>query len=141
MSNGFFKELEDALDNEWISMQDICAIFAGFCPIEPYQSNYGRADPNRRYKRISDGEVVKLSQSDVKGINRYLDSGQSLILQIHEPILMPRFATLASQTVTTPKSKFDLLSRLDLDFVQRKKEFMPCTVQPLMKVFCQKSQV
>lgn len=73
MSNGFFKELEDALDNEWISMQDICAIFAGFCPIEPYQSNYGRADPNRRYKRISDGEVVKLSQSDVKGINRYLD--------------------------------------------------------------------
>jgi hypothetical protein len=73
VSNGFFKELEDALDNEWISMQDICAIFAGFCPIEPYQSNYGRADPNRRYKRISDGEVVKLSQSDVKEIDRYLD--------------------------------------------------------------------
>ena len=68
-----FKELRDHLSNEWISMQDICAIFAGFCPIEPYQPNYGRADPNRRYKRISDGEVVKLSQSDVKEIDRYLD--------------------------------------------------------------------
>ena len=68
-----FKELRDHLSNEWISMQDICAIFAGFCPIEPYQPNYGRADPNRRYKRISDGEVVKLSQSDVKEIDNYLD--------------------------------------------------------------------
>tara|TARA_B100000959_G_scaffold31147_1_gene29745 strand:+ start:1554 stop:2276 length:723 start_codon:yes stop_codon:yes gene_type:complete len=73
VSNGFFKELEDALDNEWISMQDICAIFVGFCPLEPYQSNFGGPDINRRYKRIADGEEVKPSEADFKEMRHYLD--------------------------------------------------------------------
>ncbi len=54
-------------------MQDICAIFVGFCPLEPYQSNFGGPDINRRYKRIADGEEVKPSEADFKEMRHYLD--------------------------------------------------------------------
>ena len=64
MSNGFFKELESMLDNEWISLKDSCALFAGFCPLEPYNGSYGGPDTERRYKRISDGKVVKPKKAD-----------------------------------------------------------------------------
>lgn len=73
MSNGFFKELEDMLDNEFISLKDSCALFAGFCPLEPYQSDYGSPDKNRRYKRISDGKEVKPSEADFKEMRRFAD--------------------------------------------------------------------
>ena len=73
MSNGFFKELEDMLDNEFISLKDSCALFAGFCPLEPYQSDYGSPDKNRRYKRISDGKEVKPSEADFKEMDRYAE--------------------------------------------------------------------
>ena len=64
MSNGFFKELEDMLDNEFISLKDSCALFAGFCPLEKYNGSFGSPDVKRRYKRISDGEEVKPSKAD-----------------------------------------------------------------------------
>ena len=41
MSNGFFKELESILDNGWISLTDVCALFAGFCPLEPFGGGWG----------------------------------------------------------------------------------------------------
>ena len=71
MSNGFFKELESMLDNEWISLTDVCALFAGFCPLEPFGGGWGFKHEGRRYKRISDGKEVKLSSADVNEMKRY----------------------------------------------------------------------
>lgn len=73
MSNGFFKELEDMLDNEFISLKDSCALFAGFCPLERYQPNFGGPDEKRRYKRISDGKEIKPSKADFSEMDRYAE--------------------------------------------------------------------
>lgn len=71
MSNGFFKELEDMLDNEFISLKDSCALFAGFCPLEKYNGSFGSPDVKRRYKRISDGEEVKPSKADFHQMEQF----------------------------------------------------------------------
>ena len=64
MSNGFFRELESILDNEWIVIADACALFAGWCPLDSYTSNYGAPDENRRYKRIANGKEETPSKDD-----------------------------------------------------------------------------
>jgi len=73
MSNGFFKELESMLDNEWISLKDFCALLAGFCPLEPFKGDWGSPDERRRYKRISNGKEVKLSKADFTEMQRYAE--------------------------------------------------------------------
>ena len=73
MSNGFFKELESILDNRWISLKDMCALFAGFCPLEPFNGNWGAPDELRGYKRISDGKKVKPNKADFNEMKRYAD--------------------------------------------------------------------
>ena len=73
MSNGFFEELESMLDNEWISLKDFCALFAGFCPLEPFKGDWGSPDERRRYKRISNGKEVKPSKADFTRMQRYAE--------------------------------------------------------------------
>ena len=73
MSGGFFKELESMLDNEWISLKDSCALFAGFCPLEKYNGSFGSPDDKRRYKRISDGEEVKPSKADFHQMEQFAE--------------------------------------------------------------------
>ena len=71
MSLGLFPELEDMLDNQWISLRDCCALFAGFCPLEPYVGDWGDPDRNRRYKRITDGKEIKPSKADFIEMERF----------------------------------------------------------------------
>lgn len=82
MSDDFFKELESILDNQYIVIADACALFAGWCPIGDFTSNYGRPDENRRYKRISDGVEATPSQEDFDEMRFFHDKWEKSDFQV-----------------------------------------------------------
>ena len=59
-----FPELRSALSGEWIHLQDMHAIFAGWLPLEPFNGPWGNIDKQRRYMRISTGKEAKPAESD-----------------------------------------------------------------------------
>ncbi|MFL2848532.1 MAG: hypothetical protein ACJZ8R_00075 [Pseudohongiellaceae bacterium] len=59
-----FPELRDVLNQEWIHSQDVHAIFAGWLPLEPYNSNWGYVDKKRRYIRIATGKEETPNDND-----------------------------------------------------------------------------
>ena len=72
MSWKFCQELDDMLSNEWIKIADICAIFAGWIPIEPYIPDYSyeRGYGPRMYLRLEDGKRVTPGKDGFKEIIR-----------------------------------------------------------------------
>ena len=65
-----FPELRSAFSAEWIHLQDMHAIFAGWLPLEPFNGPWGNIDKQRRYKRISTGKEEKPAESDFVEMTR-----------------------------------------------------------------------
>ena len=91
------------LDNEWISLKDSCALFAGFCPLEPFNGSYGAPDEKRRYKRISDGKEVKPSEADFKEMRRYAEKWNNADFDIQRN---SRFPNITDGNDTEIRTRF-----------------------------------
>ena len=68
-----FPELRSALSAEWIHLQDMHAIFAGWRPLEPFNGPWGNIDKQKGYKRISTGKKGKPAESDFVEMARLSD--------------------------------------------------------------------
>jgi len=65
-----FLELKEALRAEWIRLQDVHAIFAGWFPLERYNDDWGDVDKKRRYIRIATGKEEKPDDTDFAEMTR-----------------------------------------------------------------------
>ena len=71
MRGYFFPELKDFLSREWILIADICAIFAGWVPIDDYTPTHSYNDYSpRMYLRLADGKRITPGQAGFKEIIR-----------------------------------------------------------------------
>jgi hypothetical protein len=74
LSDDFFPELRNMLDNEWIVIADACALFAGWCPLGEFDGG-STVGPNtvRQYKRIRNGEIEVPSEKDFAEMRMFQD--------------------------------------------------------------------
>ena len=71
MRGDFFPELKDFLSREWILIADVCAIFAGWVPIDDYTPTHSYNDYSpRMYLRLADGKRITPGQAGFKEIIR-----------------------------------------------------------------------